>query len=140
MAKLNRKLKMQIPAGRANPAPPVGPALGQVGINIGDFVTKFNDETKEMMGDIVNVEIFVYEDRSFDFKVKTPLTSSLIKKAAKIKKGSEKPLQNKAGHITKAQIKEIAKKKMVDLNANNLEQASKIIEGTVRSMGVEVTK
>ncbi len=139
MAKVaTKKLKLQIPAGKANPAPPVGPALGQAGINIGEFVTKFNEATQEMMGDIVPVEISVYDDRSFDFILKTPPASSLILKAIGKDKGSGKNLTSKVGTITKAQIKEIAEKKMADLNANDIESASKIIEGTCRSMGVEV--
>ena len=136
--KVIKKLKLQIPAGKANPAPPVGPALGQAGINIGDFVQKFNVATAQMMGDIVPVEISVYEDRSYDFVLKTPPASSLILKAAGIKKGSGKNVASKAGKITKAQVAEIATKKMPDLNANDVENASRIIEGTARSMGVEV--
>jgi len=133
-----KKLKLQRPAGKANPAPPVGPALGQAGINIGDFVQKFNAATAQMMGDIVPVEISVFDDRSYDFVLKTPPASSLILKAVGIKKGSGKNTTSKVGKITKAQIAEIAEKKMVDLNANDIENASRIIEGTCRSMGVEV--
>lgn len=136
--KVNKKLKLQIPAGKANPAPPVGPALGQAGINIGEFVTKFNDATKEMMGDIIPVEISVYEDRSFDFILKTPPASRLLLKALGKDKGSGKNLISKAGTVTKAQVREIAEKKMADLNANDIESAAKIIEGTARSMGIEV--
>ncbi len=136
--KVLKKLKLQIEAGKANPAPPVGPALGQAGINIGDFVQKFNGATAQMMGDIIPVEISVYEDRSYDFVLKTPPASSLILKAAGIKKGSGKNVASKAGKITKAQVAEIATKKMPDLNANDVENASRIIEGTARSMGVEV--
>jgi len=138
MAKLMRKLKLQIPAGKATPAPPLGPALGQAGIAIGDFVNRFNDATKEMGGDTLPVVVNVYEDRSFDFVIKTPLASGLIKKAAGIDKGSGKNTTKKAGTITKAQAREIAEKKMADLNANDLDAATKIIEGTARSMGVEV--
>src|SRR6202042_3783282 len=114
------------------------PALGQAGVNIGEFVKRFNDATKEMMGDIVPVEISVYEDRSFDFVLKTPPASSLVLKAIGAEKGSGTNLTKKAGKITKAQIREIAEKKMPDLNANTIEAAMKIIEGTCRSMGVEV--
>ncbi len=133
-----KKLKLQIPAGKANPAPPVGPALGQAGINIGEFVQRFNADTAEMMGDIVPVEISVYEDRTFDYILKTPPASSLILKAANIKKGSGKNAVSKVGKITKAQAAEIAEKKMPDLNAHDIENATRIIEGTARSMGVEV--
>lgn len=133
-----KKLKLQIPAGAANPAPPVGPALGQAGINIGDFVNKFNEATKEMRGDIIPVEISVYEDRSYDFILKTPPASNLIFKAAGIKGGSSTNLTKKAGKITKEQVREIAEKKMPDLNANDIEAAMKIIEGSARSAGVEV--
>ena len=136
--KVEKKLKLQIPAGKANPAPPVGPALGQAGINIGEFVTKFNDATKEMMGDIIPVEISVYDDRSFDFILKTPPASSLLLKALGKPKGSGKNLVSKVGTVTKAQVEEIAEKKMKDLNANDIPAAMKIIEGTARSMGIEV--
>jgi len=132
------KLKLQIPAGKANPAPPVGPALGQAGINIGEFVNQFNDATKDMMGDLIPVEISVYEDRSFDFVLKTPPASSLILKALKIKSGSGKNVAKKVGTLTKDQVKQIAEQKMADLSANDIEAAMKIIEGTARSMGVEV--
>ncbi|MDB5259202.1 MAG: ribosomal protein large subunit ribosomal protein [Candidatus Taylorbacteria bacterium] len=136
--KIVKKLKLQIPAGKANPAPPVGPALGQAGINIGDFVKKFNDATKDKMGDIVPVEISVYDDRSYDFKLKTPPASTLILKAIGQEKGSGKPNTKKVGTITKAQIREIAEKKLPDLNATDIEAAMKIIEGSARSMGVDV--
>lgn len=132
-----KKLKLQIEAGKANPAPPVGPALGQAGINIGEFVTKFNDATKEMMGDIIPVEISVYEDRSFDFVLKTPPASRLLLKALGIKKGSGKNVTSKVGKATKAQLIEIATKKLPDLNTNDPEQGAKIIAGTARSMGIE---
>jgi len=131
-------IKLQIPAGQANPAPPVGPALGQHGLNIQEFCTRFNDATKEMTGDIVPVEITVYEDRTFSLKLKTPPASDLLKKAAGLEKGSGDPLKDKVGTVTKQQIKEIAEKKIVDLNAYDLEQAQRIIEGTARSMGIEV--
>ncbi len=136
--KVTKKIKLQVPAGKANPAPPLGPALGQAGINIGEFVNQFNDKTKEMMGDIVGVEISVYGDRSFDFIVKSPPASSLILKAAGVKKGADKNLVKKAGSITKAQVKEIAERKMENLNANDIDAAMKIIEGSCRSMGIEV--
>ena len=129
---------MQIPAGKANPAPPVGPALGQAGINIGDFVQKFNAATAKMMGDIVPVEINVYEDRTYDFRLKTPPATGLILKAAGVEGGSGKQLIKKAGSITKAQLKAIAEKKMPDLNANDVNAAMKIIEGSCRSMGIEI--
>lgn len=131
-------IKLQIPAGQANPAPPVGPALGQHGLNIQDFVQKFNAATQDKGGDIIPVEISVYEDRTFDFILKTPPASNLLKKAAKIEKGSGEPNKTKVGKVTKAQIKEIAEKKMEDLNAHDIEAAMKIIEGTARNMGIEV--
>lgn len=131
-------LKLVIPAGKANPAPPIGPALGQAKINIGEFVKRFNDDTKGMMGEIVPVVISVYEDRTFDMVYKTPPASSLILKAIGKEKGSGKAPSEKAGTITKAQIRAIAEKKMPDLNANDIEAAMKIIEGSARSMGVEV--
>ena len=133
-----KKLKLQIPAGKATPAPPVGPALGQAGINIGEFVNQFNEKTREKMGDIIPVVISVYEDRSFDFVMKTPPASRLILKKIGIEKGSGKNLTKKAGTISKAQIREIAEEKMADLSANDIEAAMKIIEGTARSMGIEV--
>jgi len=136
--KITKKLKLQIPAGKANPAPPVGPALGQAGINIGDFVQKFNAATAKMMGDIVPVEITVYEDRSYDFRLKTPPATGLILKAAGVEGGSGKQLVKKAGSITKAQLKAIAEKKMPDLNANDINAAMKIIEGSCRSAGIEI--
>jgi len=131
-------IKLQIPAGQANPAPPVGPALGQHGLQIQDFCSKFNDASKDRMGDIVPVEITVYEDRTFDFIMKTSPAAILIKKYAKIKKGSGKPNLEKIGSLTKAQVKEIAEIKLPDLNTNDVEQAMKIIEGTARQMGVEI--
>ena len=131
-------IKLQVPAGQANPAPPIGPALGQHGLNIQDFCARFNDATKEMSGDIIPVEITVYEDRTFDFKLKTPPAAELLKKAAGIDKGSGEPQKRKVGKVTKDQIRQIAEKKMVDLNAYSLEQAEKIVKGTARSMGIEV--
>lgn len=135
--KAEKKLKLQIEAGKANPAPPVGPALGQAGINIGEFVTRFNDATKDMMGDVIPVVISVYEDRSFDFVLKTPPASRLLLKALGIKKGSGKNVTSKVGKATKAQLVEIATKKLPDLNTNDPEQGAKIIAGTARSMGIE---
>jgi len=131
-------IKLQIRAGQANPAPPVGPALGQHGINIQDFCTQFNNATGEMQGDVVPVEINVYEDRSFDFKLKTTPAAELLKKAAGVKKGAGNPLTDKVGTVTKKQVEEIAEKKMADLNANDIDAASKIIAGTARSMGIKV--
>jgi large subunit ribosomal protein L11 len=136
--KVVKKIKLQIDAGKANPSPPVGPALGQAGINIGDFVQKFNAATQSKMGNVIPVEISVYEDRSYDFILKTPPASRLILKAAGIAKGSKKNAISKAGKITSAQVKEIAEMKMPDLNANDIEAASKIIAGTARSMGIEI--
>jgi large subunit ribosomal protein L11 len=131
-------IKLQIRAGQANPAPPVGPALGQHGLNIQDFCVRFNEATKDKGGDIIPVEITVYEDRSFDFVLKTPPAAELIKKAAGVEKGAADPLKQKVGKVTKEQIRQIAEIKMPDLNANNIEAAMKIIEGTARSMGIEV--
>jgi large subunit ribosomal protein L11 len=136
--KITKKIKLQIQAAKATPAPPLGPALGQAGINIGDFVTKFNAATQKMAGDKVSVNITVYEDRSYDFIVKTPPVSGLILKAAGVEKGSGKNIATKAGKITKKQIEEIAQKKMPDLNAKNIEGAIRIIAGSARSMGIEV--
>jgi large subunit ribosomal protein L11 len=131
-------IKLQIQAGQANPAPPVGPALGQHGLNIQDFCTKFNEATKDKAGDVIPVEITVYEDRTFDFKLKTPPAAELLKKAAGIEKGSGVPQKDKVGKVTKKQVREIAEKKMADLNANDVESAVKIIEGTARNMGIEI--
>lgn len=131
-------VKLQIKAGQANPAPPVGPALGQHGLNIQDFCLKFNEATKEKGGDVTPVEITVYEDRSFDFVLKTPPAAELLKKAAKVEKGAADPLKQKAGTVTKEQVRQIAETKMPDLNANDVEQAMKIVEGTARSMGIKV--
>ena len=136
--KIQTVIKLQIRAGQANPAPPVGPALGQHSVNIQDFCNQFNNATAEMQGEVVPVEISVYEDRSFSFKLKTTPAAELLKKAAGVKKGAANPLTDKIGTVTKAQIKEIAEKKMEDLNANDIEAASKIIEGTARSMGIKV--
>ncbi len=131
-------IKLQIPAGQANPAPPVGPALGQHGLNIQDFCSAFNDKTSDQRGNILPVVITVYEDRSFDFIVKTPPAAELLKKAAKLKKGSGNPLADKVGTVTKDQLREIAETKMPDLNANDIDAAMKIIAGTARQMGLEV--
>lgn len=136
--KIKTKIKLQITGGQANPAPPVGPALGQHGLNIAGFCKEFNDKTKDRMGDTVPVEITVYEDRSYDFILKTSPASVLIKKAANIKKGSGKPLTEKVGSISQAQLEEIAKVKMSDLSANDIEAAKKIIAGTARQMGVDI--
>lgn len=136
--KLKTVIKLQIQAGKANPAPPIGPALGQHGLNIAEFCSKFNAQTAGKGNDIYPVEISVYEDRTYSFILKTPPAAELLKKAAGIKKGSGKPLQSKIGKVTKAQIKEIAEIKMPDLNANDVEGAMKIIEGTARQMGLEV--
>lgn len=136
--KIIKKVKVLAPAGKATPAPPLGPTLGQAGVNIGDFTKKFNDATKGMIGDMIPVVISVYEDRTYSFVLKTPPASSLILKAIKKDKGSGKPNLSKVGVITKAQIKEIAEKKMQDLNANTVEAAMKIVAGTARSMGVDV--
>lgn len=138
MAKLKTVVKLQIPAGKANPAPPVGPALGQHGLNIQDFCTQFNSKTQDKMGDVVPVEISVFEDRTFSFIMKTSPAAELLKKAAKVEKGAENPLKNKVGTVTKDQVREIAETKMEDLNAIDVEAAMKIIEGTARSMGIVV--
>ena len=136
--KILTQIKLQIPGGAANPAPPIGPALGQHGVNIQGFCKEFNDKTQDKKGEVVPVIITVYEDRSFTFIMKTPPVPELIKKAANIKKGSAKPLQEKVGKITKAQVREIAEKKMPDLNANDVEAAMRMVEGTARQMGVTV--
>ena len=136
--KIIKKVKVIAPAGKATPAPPLGPTLGQAGVNIGDFTKKFNEATKNMMGDMIPVLITVYEDRSYDFVLKTPPTSSLILKALKLEKGSGKPNTNKVGTLNKAQLKDIAEKKMPDLNANDVEAAMKVVAGTARQMGVDV--
>ena len=133
-----KTLKLMIEAGKANPAPPIGPALGQAKVNIGEFVTRFNNGTKDMKGDVVPVVINVYEDRTFELDFKTPPATSLILKAIGKEKGSGKPNLSKVGTISKAKLKEIAEKKMKDLNASTVEAAMKIVEGTARNMGVEV--
>lgn len=136
--KIQKLIKLQIPAGKANPAPPIGPALGQAGIKIQEFCTRFNNDSKDRMGDIVPVEITVYEDKSYTFIMKTPPASALLKKAAGIEKGSKEPQKDKVGKVTKKQLKEIAEIKMVDLNANDIEGAMKILAGTARSMGITI--
>ena len=136
--KIVKKIKVQAVGGKATPAPPLGPVLGQAGINIGEFVNQFNEKTRERMGEVVPVEINVYDDRSFDFITKTSPASRLILKIIGKEKGSSKNATSKAGNITKAQIREIAEIKMQDLSANDIEQAMKIIEGTARSMGIDV--
>ena len=136
--KISGYIKLQIQAGAANPAPPVGPALGQHGVNIMEFCKAYNDATQDQRGNIVPVEITVYEDRSFDFVLKTPPASELIKKAAGVKKGSGVPHTEKVGKLTDAQVAEIAEAKLKDLNANDIDAAKKIIAGTARSMGITV--
>jgi len=136
--KLMTVLKLQIPAGQASPAPPVGPALGQHGVNIMEFVQAYNNATQAQAGTIVPVEISIYEDRSFTFVTKTPPAAVLLRQAARIEKGSAIPHKEKVGSVTKAQVREIAKTKMPDLNANDIDNAMSIIEGTARSMGLEV--
>jgi len=135
--KIKIVLKIQLPAGKANPAPPVGTALGPHGINIGQFVSQFNEQTKAMEG-IIPAEITIYEDRSFEFKLKTPPASDLLRRAAGIEKGSGVPHKQKVGKVTKAQLREIAEKKMPDLNADSIEAAEKIIAGSARQMGIEI--
>jgi large subunit ribosomal protein L11 len=132
------KMKMEIEAGKATPAPPIGPALSQHGVNIQEFCTKFNDMTKDKMGDVVPCILTVYDDRSISIELKTSPVAALIKKAIKLKKGSATPNKDKVGSISKAQVKEIAEMKMVDLNTRNLESAIKIVEGTAKSLGVEI--
>ena len=136
--KVLTKIKLQAVGGQASPAPPVGPALGQHGVNIMEFVKSFNAQTQSDLGTVIPVEITVYEDRSFTFVTKSPPAAVLIKQALSLEKGSAEPNRNKVGSISQAQLREIAEKKMNDLNANDLEQAAKIIAGTARSMGVDV--
>lgn len=135
-----KKIKLQIAAGKATPAPPVGTVLGPAGINLQEFCTKYNDATRDKMGDILPVEISIYDDRSFDFVIKTPPAAFLIMKAANVKKGSSKGSSEKVGKITKAQLAEIAETKLPDLNAYTVEEAMKIVEGTARNMGIEVVE
>jgi len=136
--KVQRIMKLQVPAGKAAPAPPLGPSLGQAGINIGEFTNRFNNDTQSRMGEIVPVVVTVYEDKSFDLLYKKAPASYLVKKAAGIAKGSGSNRAKKAGSITKEQVREIAEEKMEDLNANDIEAAMKIIEGSARSIGVEI--
>lgn len=138
--KIKTIIKLQIPGGAANPAPPVGPALGQHGLNIGEFCAKFNDKTKDKRGDVIPVEITVYEDRTYTFILKTPPVAELLKKAAGIQKGSGDPLKKKVGKVTLKQIEDIAKIKMPDLNAKNIEGAMSMVKGTARQMGVEIVE
>ncbi len=140
MAKqVTKIIKLQIPAGKATPAPPVGTVLGPAGINLQEFCTKYNDATKDKMGDILPVEITIYEDRTFDFVIKTPPAAFLIKKVAKIKKGSTKGSKETVATITREQLKEIAEIKLPDLNAYTVEEAMKIVEGTALNMGVKIS-
>jgi large subunit ribosomal protein L11 len=138
MATVVKKIKLQIPGGKATPAPPVGTVLGPAGVNIGQFVSQFNEQTKDKPGVIIPVDLSVYDDRSFTFVLKTSPASRLVLKAAGLEKGSGKTPTTKAGSITKAQVAEIAKEKMPDLNANSQEAAERLIAGTARSMGVDV--
>ena len=136
--KLKTVVKLQIPGGRANPAPPIGPALGQAGVNIQQFCTQFNDRTKDMIGSIVPVVISVFDDKSFTFITKTPPASDLLRQAAGIQKGTGTPNTTVVGTVTREQVRQIAEKKMPDLNANDIEAAMKIIEGSARQMGIKV--
>jgi large subunit ribosomal protein L11 len=138
MPKVVKKIKLQIPAGKATPAPPVGTVLGPAGVNIGEFVKQFNDATRDKMGDIIPVDLSVYEDRSFTFVLKTPPASRLILKKLGLEKASQKPGSVKGGTLTKAQVREISEQKMPDLSAGSPEAADRIIEGTARSMGIDV--
>ncbi|AKV55642.1 50S ribosomal protein L11 [Bifidobacterium actinocoloniiforme DSM 22766] len=137
--KVTALIKLQIEAGKANPAPPLGPALGSHGVNIMDFCKAYNDATKDKMGQVIPVEITVFEDRSFTFITKTPPAADLLRKAAGVQKGAGNPLTTKVGSVTKAQVREIAETKMPDLSARDVEAGMKIIEGTARSMGITVT-
>lgn len=136
--KIAKMIKLQIPAGKATPAPPIGTGLGPAGINLTEFCTKYNDATRDKMGDILPVEVSVYEDRSFDFVIKTPPAAFLLKKYAKINKGSSKGSSETVATITKAQLREIAETKLPDLNAYDVEGAMKIVEGTARNMGIKI--
>ena len=131
-------VKIQIPAGKANPAPPIGPALAQHGLNIAEFCQKFNEATKDKMGYVIPAEVTIYKDRSYNFKLKSPLAADLIKKAAGVEAGSGEPNKKIVGKITKAQLKEIAEMKIADLNTTDIEQAMKLITGTAKNMGIEV--
>lgn len=136
--KVKTVLKLQIEAGKANPAPPIGPTLGQHGVNIQEFCTQFNNASKDKMGDVLPVILTVYEDRSFSFVLKTPPVANLIKKEIKLAKGSAEPNKNKVGKLTKEQARKIAELKMVDLNSRNIDSAIKVVQGTAKSMGLEV--
>ena len=138
MKKIVTIIKLQIPAGKANPSPPIGPVLAQHGLNIAEFCQKFNDATKDQQGFKLPVDITVFEDRTYDFVVKQPPASELLKKVAAIEKGSGKPNKVKVAKITKAQLKQVAERKMPDLNTTDIEQAMKIIEGTAKNMGIEI--
>lgn len=139
MAKpIKTTIKLQIPAGAANPAPPIGPALGQHGVNIAQFCQQFNEATKDMVGDIVPAQITIYEDRTFEFILKTPPVSALLKKAAGIEKGSGTTPKEKVGKVTREDVKKIAERKMPDLNTDNIEAAMKMVEGAARSMGIDI--
>ena len=135
-----KQIKLQIDAGKATPAPPVGTVLGPAGINLQEFCTRFNDATRDKMGDVLPVVISIYDDRSFDFVIKTPPAAFLIKKAAKVKKGSSKGSSEIVGKLTKDQVREIAETKLPDLNAYTVEEAMKIVEGTARNMGIEIVE
>ena len=137
--KVTKIVKLQIPAGKATPAPPVGTVLGPAGINLGDFCTKYNDATKDKIGDILPVEISIYEDRTFDFVIKTPPAPFLIKKYSKVKAGSAKGSKQSVEHLTREQLKESAEIKLPDLNCYTVEEAMKIVEGTAKNMGIEIT-
>jgi len=140
MAKqITAQIKVQAPGGQATPAPPIGPALGQHGVNIGQFVSQFNERTKAYNGMVVPAVINVYADRTFDFIIKSPPASVLLKDAAKVAKGAGNPLKDKVGKVTKEQIRKIAQTKMADMNSSDIEQAMKVVAGTARSMGIEVT-
>jgi large subunit ribosomal protein L11 len=138
MKQIITKLKIQIPGAQATPAPPVGTALGPHGVNLQDFVTRFNDMTKDMRGDVIPVEVTIYADRSMDLKLKTPPAAELLKKAAGVPSGSKTPNTVKVGKVTKEQVRVIAEKKMVDVSARDVDAAVKIIEGTARSMGITI--
>ena len=136
--KIKTMIKLQIPAGRANPAPPVGPALGQHGLNIQDFCVKFNEATKPLGDDIIPVEITVFDDRTYAFRTKLPPVPNMLKKAAKVEKGSGSSLKTKVGSVTRQQVREIAERKLPDLNTENVESAMRMVEGTARNMGLTI--
>lgn len=138
MKPIKKILKIQAPAGQATPAPPLGPALGGAGINIGQFVSQFNEATKERMGQVLPVELTVYEDSTFAFRVKKPLASALLRKAAGVEKGSGQPNRVKVGKISRVKLEELAKEKLEDLNTDSVQAAAKILEGTARNMGIEI--